>query len=111
MNTPPTLPISGTQAVGKSMVLNLIAQNVPINDLCAQILNSHEVVNEPTFEANNPTPIESQMENLSFADVQEKKVQEDRNIFKFKMEDLEQIERGFHCTKGNFSRIICHRAH
>lgn len=88
------------------MVLNLIAQNVPVNDLCTQILNSHEVVNEQTFEASHPTPIESQMENLSFAEVQEKKDQEDRNIFKFKMQDLEHIERGVHCTKGILSNIL-----
>ncbi|XP_045773885.1 protein SMG9-like [Maniola jurtina] len=92
--------VLGTQGVGKSMVLNLIAENVHNKDLCTKILNSHEVAMESTFEANNLTPIESQMENLNFAEASESKGQDNRNDFKFKMQDIEEIERGVHCTKG-----------
>ncbi|CAH2258921.1 jg12583 [Pararge aegeria aegeria] len=91
--------VIGTQGVGKSMVLNLIAQNVPLNDLSRQILNSHEVSPEPTAEANNLTPVESQMESLNITEAANKKSQ-DKNTFKFKMQDIEFIERGVHCTKG-----------
>ncbi|XP_026330791.1 protein SMG9-like [Hyposmocoma kahamanoa] len=89
--------IIGTQSVGKSMILNLIALNTPTEDLCSQILHSHET-SDSQYEMNE-TAIDSQMEILEFADIHESKKKVD-NIFKFKMQDIEQIERGVHCTKG-----------
>lgn len=89
--------LSGTQSVGKSMILNLIALNTPTKDLCSQILHSHET-SDSQYEINE-TAIDSQMEILEFADIHETKKKVD-NIFKFKMQDIEQIERGVHCTKG-----------
>ncbi|XP_052742185.1 nonsense-mediated mRNA decay factor SMG9 isoform X2 [Bicyclus anynana] len=90
--------VLGTQGVGKSLVLNLIAQNISINDLHAQILN-YTSESESTYESHNLTQIVSQIEELSFADAPEQKTS-DKNAFKFKMEDIECIERGVHCTKG-----------
>lgn len=81
------------------MILNLIAQNGPVNDLWKQILNSHEVPIDSTYDGNDITPVENQMENLNFVETPE--TQDPQNIFKFKMQDIEYIERGVHCTKGN----------
>lgn len=93
---------SGTQGVGKSMILNLIANNVHDQNLCTQILNSHEIPIDNTFESSDMPALENQMEALDFAGVPEPKSQERKDsIFKFKMQDIEQIERGVHCTKGN----------
>ncbi|XP_049874848.1 nonsense-mediated mRNA decay factor SMG9-like [Pectinophora gossypiella] len=92
--------IIGTQGVGKSMILNLIAQNSHTSELCSEILRSHELPAEITYESNDIGALESQMENLDFArDVEEKKGKSG-SPFKFKMQDIEQIERGVHCTKG-----------
>ncbi|CAH0726977.1 unnamed protein product, partial [Brenthis ino] len=90
--------IIGTQGVGKSMILNLIAQNGPVNDLWKQILNSHEVPIDSTYDGNDITAVENQMENLNFDETPE--TQDPQNKFKFKMQDIEYIERGVHCTKG-----------
>ncbi|XP_026494638.1 nonsense-mediated mRNA decay factor SMG9-like [Vanessa tameamea] len=91
--------ILGTQGVGKSMILNLIAQNEVGSDLCTQILQSHEVSIEPSLESSE-IPVENQLESLSFSETPEEKPQDVRNIFKFKMQDIEYIERGVNCTKG-----------
>lgn len=92
------------QGVGKSMILNLIAQNAPTNDLCKQILNSHEVPPaDSTNDSNDITSVENKIENLNIVETQE--TQDVRNIFKFKMQDIEYIERGVHCTKGNIKQI------
>lgn len=95
--------IIGTQGVGKSMILNLIANNVHDQNLCTQILNSHEMPADNTFDSND-AGLENQMEALDYAGLPEPKVQEkpvqENSIFKFKMQDIEQIERGVHCTKG-----------
>lgn len=79
------------------MILNLIAINTPTKDLCSQILHSHETT-DSQYEMNE-TAIDSQMEILDFGDIPENKKKVD-NMFKFKMQDIEQIERGVHCTKG-----------
>ncbi|CAG4996544.1 unnamed protein product [Parnassius apollo] len=90
--------IIGTQGVGKSMILNLIAQNSAIADVCTQILHSHEVTSN-TEETNDISNIENQIENLNIVEATE--ANDDKNsFFKFKMQDMEQIERGAHCTKG-----------
>lgn len=91
------LPFSGTQSVGKSMILNLIALNTPTNDLSSQILHYHETT-DIQYEMNDVT-MDSQVEPHEFGDVPENKKKGD-NMFKFKMQDIEQIERGVHCTKG-----------
>ncbi|KPI92599.1 Protein SMG9 [Papilio xuthus] len=85
--------IMGTQGVGKSMILNLIAQNTPLPDLCTEILKSHDL---PNTEAND-VAIENQMENLNIANTSN---ETNNSFFKFKMQDIEQIERGAHCTRG-----------
>ncbi|XP_045451849.1 protein SMG9-like [Melitaea cinxia] len=92
--------VLGTQGVGKSMILNLIAQNVPINDLSTQILSSHEIPTDTVFESTEMVHLENQLDSLSFSEVSEEKSQLSQTIFKFKMQDIEYIERGVHCTKG-----------
>ncbi|XP_075976934.1 nonsense-mediated mRNA decay factor SMG9 isoform X1 [Anticarsia gemmatalis] len=93
--------IIGTQGVGKSMILNLIANNVHDQNLCTQILNSHELPSDNTFESNDMPALENQLEALDIAGASEPKVPEKNDgLFKFKMQDIEQIERGVHCTKG-----------
>lgn len=79
------------------MILNLIAQNKHDQSLCNQILNSHEMPSEPILIEN----LESQLEVLNFVGVPEKTENQTENYFKFKMQDIDQIERGVHCTKGN----------
>ncbi|KAJ2951810.1 hypothetical protein O0L34_g13973 [Tuta absoluta] len=88
--------IVGTQGVGKSTILNLIAQNSNVPDLCDQILRSHEMPEQP-YDSGE-IGIENQMENLDLHRPQEEKTK--TSIFKFKVQDIEQIERGVHCTKG-----------
>ncbi|XP_063385175.1 nonsense-mediated mRNA decay factor SMG9-like [Cydia fagiglandana] len=95
--------IIGTQGVGKSMIGNLIAQNNPIPDLCTQILNSHEIPNNLSFDGNDVSSLENQIDGLHFYETPETngtngKVES--SFFKFKMQDIDQIERGVHCTKG-----------
>ena len=92
------------QGVGKSMILNLIAQNNPIDDLCKQILNSHEVPADSTNDSNDITSVENQMDSLNITETQE--TQDQQSIFKFKMQDMEYIERGVHCTKGNIDKTL-----
>ncbi|XP_026731017.1 protein SMG9-like [Trichoplusia ni] len=92
--------IMGTQGVGKSMILNLIATNVHDQNLCNLILNSHDIPADSTFDSNDIAPLEKQMDTLEFADSPEKATEPNENIFKFKMQDIEQIEKGVHCTKG-----------
>lgn len=75
--------------------MNLIAKNVHDQNLCREILNSHEVLNEGVFETNDG----ENQEPLDFVEVPEK-LRERNDSFKFKMQDIEQIERGVHCTKG-----------
>ncbi|KAL0878539.1 hypothetical protein ABMA27_003627 [Loxostege sticticalis] len=89
--------IMGNQGVGKSMILNLIAQNTHSDNLCNHILHSHEILDN-TFEMNDVSAIENQLEALDFIGTQEK--DSSAIDFKFKMQDIEQIERGTHCTKG-----------
>lgn len=90
--------IIGTQGVGKSMILNLIANNMHDQNLCSQILSSHEIPTENTFESGGS---ENQLEGLDFIRMPESTDQEKiDSIFKFKMQNIEQIERGVHCTKG-----------
>ncbi|PZC75353.1 hypothetical protein B5X24_HaOG206448 [Helicoverpa armigera] len=92
--------IIGTQGVGKSMIMNLIATNVHDQNLCTQILNSHEIPADSPFDSNDVAPLENQLEALDFAGVPETRQDKSDNLFKFKMQDIEQIERGVHCTKG-----------
>lgn len=85
------------------MILNLIANNVHDQNLCSQILSSHEMTADNTFSSNE-VGLENQLESLDYAGVPEPKAQEKADsIFKFKMQDIEQIERGVHCTKGNLN--------
>lgn len=79
------------------MIMNLLARNVHNQELCHQILNSHELPPE-TLDPNNVANIETQMETLNFVDVKESSVKKDS--FKFKMQNIDHIERGVHCTKG-----------
>lgn len=98
--------IPGTQGVGKSMIMNLIGANAHDQSVCSQILSSHEMPQENTFDSSEMGPLENQMENLDFRETPEVKgTEKTDNIFKFKMQDIEQIERGVHCTKGN--RNVC----
>lgn len=56
---------------------------------------------ENTFDSSEMGPLENQMESLDFRETPEVKgTEKTDNIFKFKMQDIEQIERGVHCTKG-----------
>lgn len=80
------------------MIMNLIASNVHNEDLCSKILNSHEVVD--ALESSNVPPIENQMESLNFIDNPDIKSSERNDSFIFKMQNIEHIERGVHCTKG-----------
>lgn len=92
--------IIGTQGVGKSMILNLIAQNKHDPNLCTQILNSHELPLDNNVEDSDLANVENQLEALDFVRISEQKQVITDNYFKFKMQDIEQIERGIHCTKG-----------
>lgn len=92
--------ILGTQGVGKSMILNLIAHDKPFDDVCSQILKSHEIPSEPATEDDASTL--EQMDNLSIIDDKDSKKYDESTYpyFKFKMQDMDEIERGIHCTKG-----------
>lgn len=79
------------------MSLNLIAQNKPLQDICQCILNSHELPIEQNFDEEN-LPLEEHVDGLNFVDSPE--VRNKGTGFKFKMQDIDQIERGVHCTKG-----------
>lgn len=95
--------IIGTQGVGKSMILNLIAENKHDQNLTSKILNSYEVPSDNTFESNTIAGIENQMEALEFIEPSTSEGKPGGNgnsTFKFKMQDLEHIEKGVHCTKG-----------
>ncbi|XP_068627600.1 nonsense-mediated mRNA decay factor SMG9 isoform X2 [Battus philenor] len=91
--------IIGTQGVGKSMILNLIAQSTPVADICTQIMQSHELPND-VLENSESANIENQMENLSITNTTQGNEGTCMEFFKFKMQDIEQIEKGVHCTKG-----------
>lgn len=85
------------------MILNLIAENKHDQNLTLRILNSSEVPSENNFEGNSIAGIENQMEALDFTEPsmsEGKSAEKSNNTFKFKMQDLEHIERGVHCTKG-----------
>ncbi|XP_072931261.1 nonsense-mediated mRNA decay factor SMG9 [Epargyreus clarus] len=88
--------IMGTQGVGKSMILNLIEQSMNVPDLCEKILHSHET----QTSAFDVSTIENQMENLDFSSNSDIKVSKSTDNFVFKMQDMDHIERGVHCTKG-----------
>ncbi|KAG6440984.1 hypothetical protein O3G_MSEX001590 [Manduca sexta] len=93
--------IIGTQGVGKSMIMNILAQNKHDEALCSQILHSHELPEENTFEGNEVAGIENQMETLHFVETNDATTQQKTtNNFKFKMQNMEHIEKGVHCTKG-----------
>lgn len=79
------------------MILNLMAQNISAHDICQRILTSHELP-EQNFDENNINAIQEHFDGLNFVDSPEV-IHEDG--FKFKMQDIDQIERGLHCTKGN----------
>ncbi|XP_028179127.1 protein SMG9-like isoform X1 [Ostrinia furnacalis] len=89
--------IIGNQGVGKSMIMNLIALNTHTEELCNHILHSHELA-DSTFVLNDVSAVSNQLEALNFSGMQDKKTS--AVDFKFKMQDIEQIERGTHCTKG-----------
>ncbi|CAH2041489.1 unnamed protein product, partial [Iphiclides podalirius] len=91
--------IMGMQGVGKSMIMNLIYQNTVTSDLCSQILHSHEIPSD-TLETNDVDSIETKIESLTFTNIDANDPQSNNNFFKFKMQDMEHIERGVHCTKG-----------
>ncbi|CAK1543061.1 unnamed protein product [Leptosia nina] len=78
--------VIGMQGVGKSLVLNLI-QNISKDNICNKIINSHKMTDD--------TNIESQVENLNLKEKERK-----HDPFKFKMQNIDQIEKGVHCTKG-----------
>lgn len=90
------------------MILNLIASNVHDENLCTQILNSHEIATEHVFEGNDVAGLENQLEAINFAEAPEPRPQPAANngFFKFKMQDIEQIEKGVHCTKGKDQTVI-----
>ncbi|CAG9583162.1 unnamed protein product [Danaus chrysippus] len=90
--------VMGTQSVGKSMILNLIARNKQDDDLCHKILHSHEVPTQHSTETNEMSN-ENQFENISLTETTDVK-EDDKNSLKFKMQDIECIEKGVHCTKG-----------
>ncbi|XP_013191537.1 nonsense-mediated mRNA decay factor SMG9 [Amyelois transitella] len=85
--------VVGTQGVGKSMILNLIEQNKHTQDLCRKIRQVHEL-NEGN-ESNEVANIENQFKTLGVSETATMS-----NGFKFKMQDIQQIERGVHCTRG-----------
>lgn len=91
--------------MGKSTILNLIAENTPTSDLCTQILHSHELPSEIPFEENDMAAPEIQMETLDFVGTTESRQEKTEKKFKFKMQDIEQIERGINCTKGKFFKV------
>ncbi|CAG9135889.1 unnamed protein product [Plutella xylostella] len=92
--------VVGTQGVGKSMIMNLIAQSKPCEDICQRILNSHELPRESEYEENNVNAIQDQIENMNFVENPESKKHSIDDTFKFKMQDIKHIETGVHCTKG-----------
>ncbi|XP_053608359.1 nonsense-mediated mRNA decay factor SMG9-like isoform X2 [Plodia interpunctella] len=86
--------IVGTQGAGKSMILNLITQSKHTQELCRQILRSHEM--KDNYDGGNEmAAVENQLEALDL--MENEKIS---NGFKFKMQDIQQIERGVHCTRG-----------
>ncbi|XP_045499743.1 protein SMG9-like isoform X1 [Colias croceus] len=95
--------VIGMQGVGKSLIMNLINQNKPIDDLCHEILHSHEVPEENQGFESNVNSVENQMENLNFIDNDKKEKKENisnTSPFIFNMQNIEQIERGSQCTRG-----------
>lgn len=89
--------IIGSQGVGKSMIMNLIAHDKDFDDICNNILLSHE--NQSSVPSEEDA-IVAPMDNLSFTDKCDSKKYDEINDFKFKMQDIDQIEKGLHCTKG-----------
>ncbi|CAG9788061.1 unnamed protein product [Diatraea saccharalis] len=92
--------VIGTQGVGKSMVSNLIALNKHTQNLCSYILHSHELTSETTYDQNDVKSLENQMEAMDFIETSAKINDKSDIDFKFKMQDISQIEKGVHCTKG-----------
>ncbi|XP_059062121.1 nonsense-mediated mRNA decay factor SMG9 [Achroia grisella] len=89
--------IIGTQGVGKSTILNLIAQSTQSQNVCIQKFHALAVSNQDTYQSN-VTSLEGQVRDLDLSVHND--VQKTDNCFKFKMQDIEHIERGVHCTKG-----------
>ncbi|VVC94438.1 unnamed protein product [Leptidea sinapis] len=92
--------IIGTQGVGKSLVSNLISQNTS-SDICEKIQKSHKFTDQTTEFISDMSGLESQLESLNVQDPSN--IKEDPHtdpVFKFKMQNMEQIERGVHCTRG-----------
>lgn len=81
------------------MILNLIARNKQHDDICHKILHSHELPANHSTETNELS-MENQFENISLTEATDLK-EDDKNPLKFKMQDIECIEKGVHCTKGN----------
>ncbi|KOB64522.1 Protein SMG9, partial [Operophtera brumata] len=88
-----------TSGVGKSMVMNILASNDHDQDFCHRILNSHETPAD-AFEPHN-VAVENEMAALNFVDAADNKAKETNNKFLFKMQSIEHIERGVHCTKAS----------
>lgn len=86
------------------MIMNLIAQSKPCEDICQRILNSHELPRESEYEENNVNAIQDQIENMNFVENPESKKHSIDDTFKFKMQDIKHIETGVHCTKGKIMK-------
>ncbi|XP_026752531.2 nonsense-mediated mRNA decay factor SMG9-like [Galleria mellonella] len=90
--------IIGTQGVGKSMILNLIAQSTHSQSAFIQKLHALAASSHDTYQSNIAA-LEGQMRDLDLAGGQDDAQRSD-DCFKFKIQDIEHIERGVHCTKG-----------
>lgn len=92
---------AGTQGVGKSMIMNLISQDKPIDEICNKILTSHDIPITNTNEDPDVSTITDQIETVHFVE-DNKKIGDNisESSFKFKMQDIEEIQHGIHCTKG-----------
>ncbi|KAM3961968.1 nonsense-mediated mRNA decay factor SMG9 [Aphomia sociella] len=90
--------IIGTQGVGKSMILNLIDQNTHSQSACVHKLHALAVSSPDTYQSNISV-LEGQMKDMDLAAGHEEMQKKDEHL-KFKMQDIEHIEKGVHCTKG-----------
>lgn len=91
--------IIGAQGVGKSTILNILSHNHKMEDICNKILFSHELYENPYV---NETEQMDQADKASYGyleNLQNPDVKTDL-WRKFKVQNIEQIERGQHCSNG-----------
>ncbi|KAL4711166.1 hypothetical protein ACJJTC_009537 [Scirpophaga incertulas] len=90
--------VVGMQGVGKSMIMNLITQDTYDHNLCFYILNSHDMDKEGFSESPDIQSIQRELNALDLHDAEKR---DHTSVdFKFKMQNIEHIEKGTHCTKG-----------